>query len=232
LRKTFSALYSDTTVMSGHVDEQYERLGVLGAGTYGVVHRARNIKTGAAVALKIMNAFDEEGEGVPSSALREIAALRLLRHPNIVGLLDVQHDVDRTCLVFEFVDRDLRKYLVATVKEPVDFARAASFAQQLLRGIDFCHGQGVIHRDLKPENVLVNSAGELKIADFGLARAFALPVKQLTHEVVTLWYRAPEILMGATHYSVGVDTWAAGCIIAELFRRKPLWVRTMPPRLQ
>jgi cyclin-dependent kinase len=95
---------------------------------------------------------------------------------------------------------------------------------QLLLGINFCHSQGIMHRDLKPQNLLINRHGQLKIADFGLARAFAIPMRTYTHEVVTLWYRAPEILLGSRHYSVGVDMWSIGCIFAEMINKgKALW---------
>lgn len=94
---------------------------------------------------------------------------------------------------------------------------------QLLRGMCVCHQRGVMHRDLKPQNLLIDRRGRLKLADFGLARAFAIPVRQYTHEVVTLWYRAPEILLGGKEYSVGVDMWSIGCIFVELANKKALW---------
>ena len=212
--------------MSDIASKRYKILQTVGSGAYGVVHRAVDVNTGNVVALKSMKC-DFEDDGVPGTALREIAVLRLLQHPNIVRLMDVEHGAHSLCLAFEFVEQDLRKHMAATRKDPVDFRLATSFARQMLLGVEYCHSRGVMHRDLKPENVLVGADGTLKIADFGLSRAFGLPLKPLTLEVVTLWYRAPEILLGAAHYSVGVDVWAAGCIFAELFRRKPLWVRAL-----
>ena len=98
-----------------------------------------------------------------------------------------------------------------------------SFMYQLIRGVGFCHHHRVLHRDLKPQNLLINRAGELKIADFGLARAFQVPIRTYTHEVVTLWYRAPEILLGQRHYACPVDVWSVGGIFAEMVNRRPLW---------
>lgn len=95
--------------------------------------------------------------------------------------------------------------------------------QQLLSGIEFCHKRRVLHRDLKPQNLLINREGELKLADFGLARAFGIPVRSYTHEVVTLWYRAPDVLLGSRKYSTPVDIWSVGCIFAEMYTRKPLF---------
>lgn len=87
----------------------------------------------------------------------------------------------------------------------------------------FCHQRRVLHRDLKPQNLLIDNNGNLKIADFGLARAFGIPVRAYTHEVVTLWYRAPEVLLGSPRYSCPVDIWSVGCIMAELITKKPLF---------
>lgn len=98
-----------------------------------------------------------------------------------------------------------------------------SFLFQLLKGIENCHKNKVLHRDLKPQNLLISREGILKLADFGLARAFGIPVKNYTHEVVTLWYRAPDILLGSKKYSTSVDIWSIGCIFAELVNRKPLF---------
>jgi len=95
---------------------------------------------------------------------------------------------------------------------------------QILRGVDYCHSKRIIHRDLKPQNLLVNKNGDIKICDFGLARAFTIPIKTLTHEVETLWYRAPEILLGQKAYSLGVDMWAIGCIFSELITKRPLFM--------
>jgi len=98
-----------------------------------------------------------------------------------------------------------------------------SFLYQLLKGISFCHDHRVLHRDLKPQNLLINRKGELKLADFGLARAFGIPVRSYSHEVVTLWYRAPDVLMGSRKYSTPIDIWSAGCIFAEMVTGRPLF---------
>jgi len=98
-----------------------------------------------------------------------------------------------------------------------------SYTKQLLQGLTYCHQRRIVHRDLKPQNLLIDKKGSLKIADFGLARAFCVPVRQYTHEVVTLWYRAPEILLGSPTYSIPVDIWSAGCIFAELLSKKPIF---------
>lgn len=98
-----------------------------------------------------------------------------------------------------------------------------SYLFQILRGLDECHRRGIMHRDLKPQNLLVDREGNLKLADFGLARAFVLPLRAYTHEVITLWYRAPEILMGSKKYSPGVDMWSVGAIFAEMVTGRALW---------
>uniref|UniRef100_A0A3Q3AE59 mitogen-activated protein kinase n=1 Tax=Kryptolebias marmoratus TaxID=37003 RepID=A0A3Q3AE59_KRYMA len=177
----------------------YELLAEVGQGSFGRVFRAREV--GGAQRLLAVKKFncrwDAAEAGIPASMIREVALLRKMgffNHPNIV-----------LTLVLEYVDQDLSTYL----------SKAQDVMLQLLRGLDFLHTNLVLHRDLKPENVLVSSRGEVKIADFGLARLHAFNIA-LTPGVVTLWYRAPEVLLNAV-YMFSVDMWSAGCIFAELF---------------
>merc|ERR1712060_950187 len=126
---------------------------------------------------------------------------------------------------FEYLDQDLKK-LLDMCDSGLDAATTKSFLYQLLRGIAYCHQHRVLHRDLKPQNLLINREGALKLADFGLARAFGIPVRSYTHEVVTLWYRAPDVLMGSRKYSTPVDIWSVGCIFSEMVNARPLFPGT------
>jgi len=177
--------------------------------------------TGEFIALKKIR-LEAEDEGVPSTAIREISLLKELAHPNIVSLKNVVHQDNKLYLVFEFLDRDLKKYMELCGK-PLHKMLVKSYLQQLIKGIAHCHSHRVLHRDLKPQNLLIDKKGSLKLADFGLARAFGIPVRTYTHEVVTLWYRAPEILLGGRQYSTAVDVWSIGCIFAEMVTRIPLF---------
>jgi serine/threonine protein kinase len=161
-------------------------------------------------------------DGVPSTAIREIAILKELAHDNIVRLIDVFCKPGDLVLVFELLDSDLKKHMKA-IGGHLQPSQVRDFARQLLTGIEFCHANRIIHRDLKPQNLLIDSSSRLKIADFGLARAFSLPVPQYTHEVVTVWYRPLEILLGSKLYSVPVDLWGVGCILAEMATGAPLF---------
>merc|ERR1719410_1273974 len=159
--------------------------------------------------------IDSEEEGVPSTALREIALLKELSHPNVVELLEVCCSFKKMVLAFEFVENDLKKYMRSRGRH-LEPGVIKSLCFQLCRGVEFCHANRVLHRDLKPQNLLIDSQLRLKIADFGLARAYTLPIPKYTHEVVTVWYRPPEILLGSSYYSVPVDLWSTGCIVAEM----------------
>lgn len=147
----------------------------------------------------------------------------LLSLPLDDRLYDVVHTDMKLTLVFEFLDQDLKKYLDACGDNGLEPYTIKSFLFQLLQGIAYCHQHRVLHRDLKPQNLLINMEGELKLADFGLARAFGIPVRSYTHEVVTLWYRAPDVLMGSRRYSTPVDIWSVGCIFAEMVNGRPLF---------
>ncbi|KAK3028994.1 hypothetical protein RJ639_038197 [Escallonia herrerae] len=129
-------------------------------------------------------------------------------------------------LVFEYMDTDLKKFIrpFRQTGDLIPTATVKSLMYQLCKGVAFIHGHGVLHRDLKPHNLLMDrKTTMLKIADLGLARAFTLPIKKYTHEILTLWYRAPEVLMGSTHYSTAVDMWSVGCIFAELVTKQALF---------
>ncbi|KAJ6442024.1 cell division control protein 2 [Purpureocillium lavendulum] len=223
--------------------ENYQKLEKVGEGTYGVVYKARDLANGGRiVALKKIR-LEAEDEGVPSTAIREISLLKEMKDPNIVQLFNIVHaDGHKLYLVFEFLDLDLKKYMEAlpvsdggrgkplpegTSTTVMHLGMSAQvvqkFMMQLCDGIKYCHSHRVLHRDLKPQNLLVDKHGNLKLADFGLARAFGVPLRTYTHEVVTLWYRAPEILLGGRQYSTGVDMWSVGCIFAEMCTRKPLF---------
>jgi cyclin-dependent kinase len=186
----------------------------------GIVYKAKDRVTGDIVALKKIR-LEAEDEGIPSTAIREISLLKELQHPNIVRLLDVVHTERKLTLVFEFLDQDLKKYL-DICDSGLDLPILKSFLYQLLNGIAHCHHHRILHRDLKPPNLLINREGQLKLADFGLARAFGIPVRSYTHEVVTLWYRAPDVLLGSRKYSTPVDIWSVGCIFAEMANGRPL----------
>jgi len=200
--------------------ERYQKMEKVGEGTYGVVHKAHDRVTGEVVALKKIR-LEAEDEGIPSTAIREISLLKELQHPNIVRLYDVVHTERKLTLVFEFLDQDLKKYL-DVCDAGLDPPILKSFLYQLLRGVAYCHHHRVLHRDLKPPNLLINREGQLKLADFGLARAFGIPVRSYTHEVVTLWYRAPDVLLGSRRYGTPVDIWSVGCIFAEMAGGRPL----------
>jgi serine/threonine protein kinase len=162
-------------------------------------------------------------EGVPSTAIREIAILKELSHENIVRLIDIFCKPGELVLVFEVLDTDLKKHMRA-LGGRLQAGQVKDFAKQLCKGVEFCHANRIIHRDLKPQNLLIDSTSmRLKIADFGLARAFSLPIPQYTHEVITVWYRPLEILLGSKLYSLPVDMWGVGCIVAEMATGSPLF---------
>ncbi|KAJ2960642.1 hypothetical protein NQZ79_g4008 [Umbelopsis isabellina] len=157
--------------------------------TYGIVYKAQNRDTNEVVALKRIR-LDNEEEGVPCTAIREISLLKELKHPNILRLYDVLHTEKKLTLIFEYLDSDLKKFLDS-------------------------YGGDI--------DILTIKKGELKLGDFGLARAFGIPVRNYSHEVVTLWYRAPDVLMGSRQYSTSIDLWSAGCIFAEMASGRPLF---------
>lgn len=202
--------------------ERYQKLEKVGEGTYGVVYKARYSATGELVALKKIR-LESDDEGVPSTAIREISLLKELKHPNIVNLQDIVHSNEKLYLIFEYLNHDLKRHM-QSYEHAIPPKLVKHFTYQLLQGLHFCHSRRIIHRDLKPQNLLIDSTCNLKIGDFGLARAFGLPIKTYTHEVVTLWYRAPEVLLGCKQYSVPIDIWSAGCIFAEVAQKKPLFI--------
>jgi len=191
-----------------------EKEAPVGEGTYGAVYRAFCNLSKKTVAIKRVK-MEHEDEGMPSTAIREVAVLKAADHPNVVKLLDVACSPGRLHLVFEFVDSNLKQYMKKFGLR-LEAAVVHSLHKQLMQGIDYCHARRIIHRDLKPQNILVDGQDNLKIADFGMARAFNLPIPKYTHEVVTTWYRPPEILFGCEDYSLGVDVWSAGCILGEM----------------
>ena len=201
--------------------EKYAKLDKVGEGTYGVVYKCQNKYTNEYVALKKIR-LENEDEGIPSTAIREISILKQMKHPNIIKLVDLIHGEKKLYLVFEFMDHDLKKFLDMN-GGPLPPQLVKSYLYQITSAIRYCHSKRILHRDLKPQNLLIDKNGVIKLADFGLARAFGVPIKTLTHEVLTLWYRAPEILLGQKEYSTPVDIWSLGLIFFEMAHRKPLF---------
>ncbi|KAJ3329130.1 Cyclin-dependent kinase catalytic subunit [Gonapodya sp. JEL0774] len=206
------------------INDSYEKLEKIGEGTYGVVWKARSKDTNKIVAMKKIR-LETEDEGVPSTAIREISLLQELRRvnsQNVVQLLETVHNDAKLYLIFEFLDMDLKRFMDKQERD-ITPDLIKRLLRQLIQGLESCHERRILHRDLKPQNLLIDSRGTLKIADFGLARGFGIPLRTYTHEVVTLWYRAPEVLLGSRHYSTGLDMWSVGCIFAEMCNRSPLF---------
>ncbi|KAH0836592.1 kinase-like domain-containing protein [Lanmaoa asiatica] len=211
----------------------------IGEGTYAVVYRGPSFRSYPRVPLLILilQPIGHEAttskkvaikkikvgqfkDGLDMSAIREVEYLRELHHQNIIELMDVFSSKTNLNLVLEFLDSDLEIIIKdrTLVFLPADIK---SWMAMTFRGLEFCHRNFILHRDLKPNNLLIASDGQLKLADFGLARDFADPGYKMTCQVITRWYRPPELLFGCRYYGTAVDIWSVGCIFAELMLRTP-----------
>ncbi|KAL1350571.1 hypothetical protein HN51_014612 [Arachis hypogaea] len=209
--------------------DTFEKIDKIGQGTYSNVYKAKDMMTGKIVALKKVRFDNLEPESVKFMA-REILILRRLDHPNVVKLqgLVTSRMSCSLYLVFDYMVHDLAG-LVASPRIRFTEPQVKCYMHQLLSGLEHCHKRRVLHRDIKGSNLLIDNEGILKIADFGLASLFDPNHKHpMTSRVVTLWYRPPELLLGATDYGVGIDLWSAGCILGELLAGKPI----MPGRTE
>ncbi|XP_065340497.1 cyclin-dependent kinase 9-like isoform X2 [Cloeon dipterum] len=224
--ETFNFPYCDDVV-------KYEKVAKIGQGTFGEVFKARDRKNMKKfVALKKV-LMENEKEGFPITALRELKILQLLKHENVVNLIEIcrtrpsQHNKYKSTfyLVFDFCEHDLAG-LLSNVNVKFSLGEIKKVMQQLLNGLYYIHSNKILHRDMKAANVLITKNGILKLADFGLARAFSVSKtgqqNRYTNRVVTLWYRPPELLLGDRNYGPPVDLWGAGCIMAEMWTRSPI----------
>ncbi|XP_012282419.1 cyclin-dependent kinase 11B isoform X2 [Orussus abietinus] len=206
--------------------EEFQCLNRIDEGTFGVVYRARDKRTDEIVALKRLK-MEKEKDGFPITSLREINTLLKAQHPNIVTVREivVGSNMDKIFIVMEYVEHDL-KSLMETMKQKKQVfipGEVKCLMQQLLRAVSHLHDNWILHRDLKTSNLLLNHRGILKVGDFGLAREYGSPLRQYTSIVVTLWYRAPELLLRGRDYSTPIDMWSVGCIFAELLRMQALF---------
>jgi len=204
--------------------DNFQYLNKIEEGSYGIVFKAQNTQTGEIVAIKKVK-LEKEKEGFPITSLREINSMISFDHPNIVRIKEVVYGytLDRIFVVMEYMDHEL-KSLLEDRRFAITQGNIKKLMRQLLEAVVYMHSRWTIHRDLKTSNLLVDSKGNLKVCDFGLARRFADPIRPYTHMVVTLWYRAPELLLGANIYTPAIDIWSIGCIFAELLLREPLFM--------
>ncbi|KAL2916188.1 hypothetical protein HK105_204279 [Polyrhizophydium stewartii] len=202
--------------------DNYEKLNRIEEGSYGIVYRARDRATGEIVALKKLK-LQNETNGFPVTTLREIHTLLMAKHPHIVDVREivVTPSLSGIFIVMEYLDHDL-KSLMEDMPSPFLLSEIKTLMHQLLSAVASLHRNWIIHRDLKTSNLLMNNRGRIKVADFGLARRYGSPLGPITQLVVTLWYRAPELLLGATTYTTAIDMWSVGCIFGELVNKEPL----------
>uniref|UniRef100_A0A8C0I9F6 Cyclin dependent kinase 15 n=1 Tax=Bubo bubo TaxID=30461 RepID=A0A8C0I9F6_BUBBB len=201
----------------------YVHLEKLCEGSCATVYKGISRINAQLVALKVIRMQAEEG--VPFTAIREASLLKRLKHANIVLLHDIIQTKETLTFVFEYMHTDLAQYM-GQHPGGLHSCNAMLFMFQLLRGLAYIHQQHILHRDLKPQNLLISCLGELKVADFGLARAKTIPRQTYSSEVVTLWYRPPDVLLGATDYSSDLDIWSAGCIFVEMIQGQPIFAGT------
>uniref|UniRef100_A0A8C2WW47 Cyclin-dependent kinase 12 n=1 Tax=Cyclopterus lumpus TaxID=8103 RepID=A0A8C2WW47_CYCLU len=212
--------------------DKFDIIGIIGEGTYGQVYKAKDKITGELVALKKVR-LDNEKEGFPITAIREIKILRQLKHRSVVNMkeivtdkqdaLDFKKDRGAFYLVFEYMDHDLMGLLESGLVQ-FSHQHVRSFMRQLMEGLDYCHKNNFLHRDIKCSNILLNNRGQIKLADFGLARLYSSEESRpYTNKVITLWYRPPELLLGEERYTPAIDVWSCGCILGELFTKKPIF---------
>lgn len=200
------------------MSKRYHKIDFLGEGQFATVYKAEDTENDNKIVAvkKIKLGLQSEAmDGINRTALREIKLLQELHHPNVIGLLDVFGHKSNISLIFDYMDTDLE----VIIRDPSIVLSASDIKAYLvmtLQGLEYLHMHWVLHRDLKPNNLLINKQGVLKITDFGLAKTYGTPSRPMTHQVVTRWYRSPELLYGARLYGTGVDIWAVGCIAAEL----------------
>jgi cyclin-dependent kinase 8/11 len=216
------------------VIDRYKVIGFISSGTYGRVYKAvgRHGQTGEFAIKKFKP--DKEGEqiqytGISQSAVREMALCSELSHINVIKLIEIILEDKCIFMVFEYAEHDLLQIIhhhTQPTRHPIPPPTVKSIMFQLLNGCQYLHSNWVLHRDLKPANIMVTSAGEVRIGDLGLARLFNKPLHSLfsgDKVVVTIWYRAPELLLGSRHYTPAIDMWAVGCIFAELLSLRPIF---------
>ncbi|CCE62615.1 hypothetical protein TPHA_0C04650 [Tetrapisispora phaffii CBS 4417] len=205
--------------MSDKIVSEYTKEKKVGEGTYAVVYLGTKQSTGRKIAIKEIKT-SEFKDGLDMSAIREVKYLQEINHINVIELVDIFMAYNNLNLVLEYLPTDLE---VVIKDQNILFTPAdiKSWMLMTLRGVYHCHRNFILHRDLKPNNLLISPDGQIKVADFGLARAIPAPYDVLTSNVVTRWYRAPELLLGAKHYTSAVDVWSLGIIFAELMLRIP-----------
>ncbi|CAL8105696.1 unnamed protein product, partial [Calicophoron daubneyi] len=215
--------------------EKYIKEKKIGSGTYGVVYRVRDKRNGKAFAVKKIT-VENFDDGIPASTIREVGILlelNIYKHPNIISIEEVIHRNSHISIVYEYADWDLKTFMeerhyphsspYSLSETSLPISLTVSFTKQLISALLFCHQHKVFHRDLKPSNILLTRDGWLKLADFGLARTYSIPHRTYCHEVVTLWYRAPELMLGTDKYDCLIDVWSLGCIVYEMITGKVLF---------
>ncbi|RXG51582.1 Cyclin-dependent kinase 11B, partial [Armadillidium vulgare] len=226
LESPFKSLSYYPAIMGCRSVDEFECLNRIEEGTYGVVYRAREKSTNEIVALKRLK-MEKEKEGFPITSLREVNTLLKGQHDNIVTVREivVGSNMDKIYIVMDYVEHDLKSLMETMRKKKQSFTigEVKTLMIQLLRAVHHLHDNWILHRDLKTSNLLLSHRGILKVGDFGLAREYGSPLKQYTPIVVTLWYRAPELLLGTKEYSCPIDVWSVGCIFGELLGMEPMF---------
>lgn len=209
----------EESILNQPVVGKYRKVKKIGEGSYGVVYKATHVDTQKIYAVKKVKMPSNQDEGIPSYFLREISLLKWLRHPHIIQLEEIVKTTSENelYLIFEFVEKPLSKVLEEKRYFPINPYLCRSMMLQLLEGLNYLHINRVVHRDIKPDNLLIDSStATLKIADFGLAKRFVVPSRSHSSQVQTLWYRAPELILGDRNYGPEIDIWGAGCVFFEL----------------